>query len=348
MGIQVASLEDYQLVTSSLWPWSRLGDEVEVTAFQDHVHDVAELARRLKPFEIVVAMRERTPITRELVERLPNLRLLVTTGPRNGVFDLKALSDHGVVVSASSYSIDSTVEMTWALALAVMRHIPAEDRVIREGGWQHAIGTQLWGNTLGIVGLGRIGSRVAAIGRAFGMHVIAWSRNLTQERCAEVGVELSTREQLYAEADVVTVHVANREGSLHAVSAGDLAQMKPTAYFINTSRGYIVDEEALVAALRDGRIAGAGLDVYQQEPLPLDHPLRRLPNTVLSPHSGYVVSEMYERWGEEVVDNIQAYLNGAPINVITPEKPALDMRSSRWGSDLDALASTLRACGGLA
>jgi phosphoglycerate dehydrogenase-like enzyme len=332
MAVKVASLDDYQQVTPRLWPWDRLGSRVEVTAFDRHIADVDELAKTLEPFEIVVAMRERTPFTRELIARLPNLKLLVTTGPGNAVFDMQALDDHGVVVSASCFAVDSTVEMTWALLLAVSRNICREDRAIKEGRWQHTIGPQLWGRTLGVVGLGRIGQRVSQVAKAFGMVVQAWSQNLTAEACEAAGVRLAARDELFSTSDFVSVHILGSERARGYVTAEDIANMKPTAYLVNTSRGFIVDEEALVEALRENRIAGAGLDVYWQEPLPVDHPLRSLDNTVLAPHGGYVVYDLYEQWGKEIVHNIETYLDGAPESVITAEQPALDMLTSRWGS----------------
>ncbi|WP_427919209.1 D-2-hydroxyacid dehydrogenase family protein [Streptomyces sp. cg40] len=331
MTTKVASLDDFEGETVALWPWSRLGDRISVTPVP-HISDVGELAHRLEPFEIIVAMRERTPITRDLVRRLPNLRLLVTTGPGNAALDLTALAEHGVTVSASCYSVDSTVEMTWALLLAAARRIPAQDRAIKAGRWDHLIGPQLYGRTLGLVGLGRIGSRAARVAQAFGMRVTAWSENLTAERCAEVGVELATREGLFGESDFVSVHILGSERARGYVTAADIARMKKSAYFVNTSRGFIVDEAALVDALAAGAIAGAGLDVFVDEPLPEDHPLRGLGNTVLTPHSGYVAVDLYEQWGREIVHDIETYLNGEPANTISPEQPFLDMARWRWGS----------------
>lgn len=331
MTTKVALLDDLEGETVAVWPWDRLDDRVSVTPIP-HIDNVGELAQALQPYEIVVAMRERTLITRDLVEQLPNLRLLVTTGPGNAALDLQALADHGVVVSGSCYSIDSTVEMTWALLLAASRRIPAQDRAIKEGRWDHLLGPQLWGRTLGLVGLGRIGARVAKIADAFGMRVLAWSENLTAERCAEVGVELATREQLFSESDFISVHILGSERARGYVTASDLARMKNSAYFVNTSRGFIVNEEALVDALKNGEIAGAGLDVFVEEPLARDHPLRSLDNTVLTPHSGYVALDLYQQWGQEIVHNIETYLDGEPANTISPDQPFLDMVKWRWGS----------------
>jgi phosphoglycerate dehydrogenase-like enzyme len=324
MPVQVASLDDHEGVTVASRPWERLGNRVEVVAFP-HLEGSEELVAALGSFEIVVAMRERTPLPRAVIERLPALRMVATTGPFNGVLDLAALEDHGVVVSGSCYSASSTAEQAVALLLAVTRRIPAQDRSMKEGRWEHLVGPELWGRTLGVVGLGRIGAMVARVGLAFGMRVIAWSENLEAERCAEVGVEPVGREELFAAADFVTVHVRGSERAVGYVGADDLARMKPTAYLVNTSRGTVVDEEALVEALVAGRIAGAGLDVYATEPLPIGHPLRGLANVVLTPHSGYVASGLYERWGEELVDAIGAYLDGRPVNLITAQAPLLDL-----------------------
>ena len=328
---RVAVLDDQAGESLELWPWERLGERVSVTPIA-HQEDRAELAGLLQPFDIVVVMRERTLIDRQLVEQLPNLRLLVTTGPGNAALDLQALVDHGVVVAGSCYSIDSTVEMTWALLLAVSRRIPAQDRAIKEGRWDHLLGPQLWGRTLGLVGLGRIGARVAAVGQAFGMRVMAWSANLTSERCAEVGVELASREELFGESDFISIHINGSATARGYVTAEDISRIRPTAYLVNTSRGFIVDEEALVGALQSGRIAGAGLDVYVEEPLPRDHPLRGLSNAVLTPHSGYVAIDLYRQWGSEIVDDIEGFLDGNPINTINPDQPFLDMVTWRWGS----------------
>lgn len=328
---KIATLDDFEHETIDLWPWHELGDRVSVTPFP-HIADTDDLAKALEPYEIVVVMRDRTPITRELLDKLPNLRFLAITGPGNAALDLVAAGDKGIPVSASCYSIDSTVEMTWALLLAVARRITAQDRSIKEGRWDHMVGPQLWGRTLGLVGLGRIGGKVAKVAQAFGMRVLAWSENLTAERCAEVGVELATRQQLFTESDYVSIHILGSERARGYVTGADIAAMKPTAYLVNTSRGFLVDEPALVTALHSGAIAGAGLDVFVQEPLPVDHPLRSLPNTVLTPHSGYVARELYEQWGRETIQNVAAYLDGTPINTITAEQPFLDMTKWRWGS----------------
>ena len=268
MGAKVAILDDYQGVAQSLGPWAELGDAVSVTAFDDHVAGDDALAERLAPFEVVVAMRERTPFPAERLARLPNLKLLVTTGRANASIDMDAARDLGVVVAGTNGLSSPTVELTWALILAVCRNVSAEDRAIRDGGWQHTIGPELCGRTLGVVGLGRLGSRIAAIGQAFEMDVIAWSQNLQAEHAASLGVEAVGKDELFRRADVVTIHLKLSERTRGLVGAPELAAMRPTAYLVNTSRGPIVDEAALLAALHDGTIAGAALDVYDVEPLP--------------------------------------------------------------------------------
>jgi phosphoglycerate dehydrogenase-like enzyme len=315
--LQVAILDDYQGVAERFGPWERLGDEVGITAFTDHVAGDDELVARLADFDVVVAMRERTPFPRRRLERLPRLRLLVTTGMRNASIDLDAAQELGVVVAGTRFLPSPTAELTWALILALTRHVCEEDRAMRAGGWQHTIGPELAGRTLGVVGLGTQGQAVAAVGRAFGMHVIAWSRNLTAERAAEAGAEAVDKEQLFRRADVVSIHVVLSDATRGLVGARELGLMRPTAYLVNTSRGPIVDEAALLAALRDGTIAGAALDVYDTEPLPADHPLRSAPNTVLTPHIGYVSTGTYELFYGDAVEDVAAFLDGAPVRVLT-------------------------------
>jgi phosphoglycerate dehydrogenase-like enzyme len=316
-ALRVAVLDDYQRVASGV-DWSSVPGGVEVVGVPEHVTDQDELAARLQPFEVVVAMRERTAIDAELLARLPNLRLLVTTGPSNAVIDVAAAAARGVVVSGTGGYLTPTSEHTWALILAVQRHVPAEDAAVRGGGWQHTVGRELAGRTLGVVGLGRLGALVADVGRAFRMDVVAWSENLTDERAAEVGVRRVTKRELFATADVVSVHLVLSDRSRGVVGRAELESMKPTAILVNTSRGPIVDEAALVQALQDRAIAGAGLDVFDVEPLPAEHPLRTLPNTVLSPHVGYVTDGLYELFFREVVEDVAAFVAGAPIRVVQP------------------------------
>src|SRR4051794_1821276 len=316
--LRVAVLDDYQEVAHRFGPWQRLGAAVDVTTFHDHLADDDAVVERLSPFEAIVAMRERTPFPRARLERLPALRLLVTTGMRNASIDADAARDLGVVVCGTRGAAGpSTTELTWGLILAVTRHVCEEDAAVRAGGWQHTIGPELSGRTLGVVGLGRQGSAVAAIGRAFGMEVIAWSQNLTPEHAAEAGATRVEKDELLRRADVVTIHVMLSGRTRGLIGAAELAAMKPTAYLVNTSRGPIVDEAALLTALRDGTIAGAALDVFDTEPLPADHPLRSAPNTVVTPHIGYVASGAYETFYADAVEDVAAFLDGAPVRLLT-------------------------------
>jgi phosphoglycerate dehydrogenase-like enzyme len=316
--LRIAVLDDYQSVAATYADWSLLPEAAEVVAFHDHMRDDDAVVARLAPFDVVVAMRERTAFPRAVLERLPNLRLLVTTGARNASIDLHAATDHGITVCGTGAHPTSPVELTWALILAVARHVPQEDAAVRAGGWQQTVGTDLAGATLGVVGLGRLGAQVATIGQAFGMDVVAWSQNLTDERAREVGVRRVGKDELLATADVVTVHLVLSDRTRGLIDRGDFARMKRSAYLINTSRGPIVDESALIDALRDGAIAGAGLDVFDQEPLPADHPLRELRRAVLTPHLGYVTGKTYEVFYRDAVDDVVAFLAGEPVRVITP------------------------------
>jgi phosphoglycerate dehydrogenase-like enzyme len=313
--IRIAILDDYQNVALSKGDWSSIPD-AQVQAFQDHLADDDALAKRLEPFEVIVAMRERTPFRRSLVERLPNLKLLVTTGARNASFDMAALKERGITVCGTRGSRTSTAELTWGLIIGLTRHIAEEDRNIREGRWQTTIGPSLSSMTLGCLGLGNLGSQVARVGKAFEMDVIAWSQNLTQERCDEVGARLVTKEELFSQADVVTVHIVLSDRTRGLVGESELAMMKPSAYLVNTSRGPIVDEAALIRAVAQGSIAGAGIDVYAEEPLPADHPYRTLKNTLLTPHIGYVASDGYEFMYGDAVEDIKAFLAGAPVRAV--------------------------------
>jgi phosphoglycerate dehydrogenase-like enzyme len=317
MAVRVAVLDDYQGVALSMAPWTDLGDAVAVTAFTDHVADDDTLIQRLEGFDVVVAMRERTPFTRARLERLPDLRLLVTTGMANAAIDLDAARALGVTVAGTGGLESHTAELTWALILALTRNVAREDARMRAGGWQHTIGPELAGRTLGVLGLGRQGSRVAAIGRAFGMNVIAWSQNLDPAHSESLGVQAVALDELLHRADVVTIHLRLSERTRGLIGPAELSSIGPHAYLVNTSRGPIVDEAALLAALRDGTIAGAGIDVFDVEPLPADHPLRSAPNTVLTPHLGYVSSGNYERYFRDAVEDIAAYLRGDALRVLT-------------------------------
>jgi phosphoglycerate dehydrogenase-like enzyme len=311
MVTRVAVLDDYQRVAAGLADWGSVPGDV--VFFHDHLTGEDEVAARLEGFDVVVAMRERTPFRESLLARLPALRLLVTTGPHNAAIDLAAAHRRGIVVSATRADPHGTPELAWGLVLALLRHVPTEDRGVKEGAWQLTIGTGLAGRTLGVLGLGRVGSAVAAVGGAFGMRVIAWSPHLTLERAAAAGAQFVDRDRLFAESDVLTVHVVLGEGTRGLVGASELALMKHTAYLINTSRGPIVDESALVAALEEGSLAGAGLDVYDVEPLPAGHPLLTAPNTVLTPHIGYVTDTGYRTMYADAVEDIAAYLDGKPL-----------------------------------
>jgi phosphoglycerate dehydrogenase-like enzyme len=309
---RIAVLDDYQGVAHRFADWSRLAEH-EVTFFHEPLGDPAGT---LGPFEIVCAMRERTLFPADLLARLPNLRLLVTTGMRNAAIDLDATAAQGVAVCGTEALGSPTAELAWGLILAVARRIPQEDRAMREGGWQSTVGVGLGGKTLGIVGLGRLGSAVARIGAAFGMRLVVWSENLTADRAGECGAELVAKDELLRSADVVTIHLVLGDRTRGLIGARELALMKPTAFLVNTSRGPIVDEAALLAALESGAIAGAGLDVYDREPLPADHPLRRARNTVLTPHLGYVSEETYRVFYEQTVEDIEAFLAGAPVRLL--------------------------------
>jgi phosphoglycerate dehydrogenase-like enzyme len=314
--MRVALLDDYQRIARDCAPWETLGADVEIVSFPDHVADDDALVARLAGFDVVVAMRERTPLGRARLERLTDLRLLVTTGSGNASIDAAAAGELGVVVCGTDGLAAPTVELTWALILALARHVPAEDRAMRADGWQSTIGTDLEGRTLGVLGLGRLGARVATIGRAFGMDVIAWSQNLIPARAAALGVRAVTFAQLLADADVLTIHTRLSDRTRGLVGAPELAAMRPGALLVNTSRGPIVDEDALVAALHAGEIGGAGLDVFDVEPLAAGHPLRTAPHTVLTPHLGYVSTGNYRVFYGGAVEAIAAWRAGAPVRVL--------------------------------
>jgi len=317
---EVAILDDYQGAALQLADWQSLHPQARISAVDTHIADFEALTTRLHGCDAVVAMRERTPFPAALFTRLPNLKLLVTSGMRNSAIDLEAASKHGVTVCGTDMLPYPTAELTWGLILAFARNIAREDRAMREGKWQTTIGTGLKGKTLGLLGLGRLGAQFAAIGKAFGMEIIAWSQNLTAERAASAGARLVDKETLFAAADIVSIHLVLGERTRGLVKAADLARMKPSAFLVNTSRGPIVDEQALIAALESRRIAGAAIDVYDHEPLPAEHPLRRLANTVLTPHLGYVTTENYRLAYGQAVEAIRAYLAGTPIRVIAPGK----------------------------
>jgi phosphoglycerate dehydrogenase-like enzyme len=315
---QVAVLDDYQRVAADFADWAMLQPDVEVAFFPDHVSDENALAECLADSTIVVAMRERTAFPRQLLERLPKLRLLVTTGMRNPAIDMSAARDLGVVVCGTTALPNPPAELTWGLVLGLCRHIAEEHQAIREGRWQVTVGDGLAGKVLGVIGLGRLGSQVARVGTAFGMDVIAWSQNLTYERCTEVGVRRAEKDELLSTADVVTIHLLLSDRTRGLIGRPELALMKPSSYLVNTSRAPIVDGDALLDALRSRRIAGAALDVFDTEPLPTDDPLRTLDNVLLTPHIGYVTRENYRLFYQQAVEDIAAFLHGEPTRVLNP------------------------------
>ena len=314
--MRVAVLDDYQGVAAGMADWASLGADCHVAFFRDHLADSQALARRLADCEVVVAMRERTPFARALLERLPRLRLLVTTGMRNRSIDVAAARARGIVVCGTPGAAGTTGELAWGLILSLLRRIPQEDRALREGNWQTTLGLGLGRKTLGVIGLGTIGSQVAKVGAAFDMRVIAWSQNLDAERAGRVGAQRVERDELLRSADVVTIHLVLSERTRGLIGARELALMKPGAFLVNTSRGPIVDENALAAALANGTIAGAGIDVYDTEPIARDHPLLSAPNTVLTPHLGYVTRESYQAYFGGAVEDIAAWRRGTPIRVL--------------------------------
>jgi phosphoglycerate dehydrogenase-like enzyme len=312
--VRIAVLDDYQNVALSLANWSVLDGRAVVTVFNDHLADPEAVIERLRSFDIVCVMRERTPMTRAIIERLPRLRLIASTGSRNASIDLKAVEERGIQVVHTGYTSAPTIELTWALILGSARNLVAENTSLRGGGWQQSVGDDMAGRTLGALGLGNVGGAVAQIGAAFGMKVIAWSQNLTAERAAEVGATLVTKDELFQQADVVSIHLVLSGRTRGLVGAAELALMKPTARLVNTSRGPIVVEADLVAALKDKMIAGAAIDVFDQEPLPLEHPFRSLPNLLATPHIGYVSRGLYSRFYQDTVANICRWLDSRPAS----------------------------------
>jgi len=315
---RVAILDDYQNIALKLADWSPLKDKVDITVFDKAFASSDETVRALRDFQIICAMRERTPFPREVLEALPNLKLLITSGARNASFDLEAAKERGITVCGTGGVGNSTVGLTIGLILELTRHIGFENARMHAGEpWQATVGRDVEGMTLGIVGLGKLGQKVAAVAKALGMKVIAWSQNLTPEACDAAGVGYATKDELFARADIVTIHVILSQRTRGFITAADLARMKPSAYLVNTARGPIVDEAALLDALDKKKIAGAGLDTFGQEPLPVDHPLRKLGNVVLTPHLGYVVEQNYARYYGDMVEDIAAWLDGKPVRVMT-------------------------------
>jgi phosphoglycerate dehydrogenase-like enzyme len=317
---RIAVLDDYQGAVLSFPCWARLAGRAAVDVFRDTPASEEALAGRLRPYEIIVPIRERTRFTASLLEWLPSLKLLALTGRNSSQVDMTAATSRGILVTETEGSGASAVELTMGLILALVRRIPQEDYATRQGLWQTSLGVELAGKTLGIVGLGRIGTRIAAFGSFLGMRVLAWSANLTEERARAADASRVSLDDLFRESDIVSVHLRLSERTQGMIGAGQLSLMKPTSYFVNTARGALVDEEALITALQQQRIAGAALDVYKVEPLPPDHPFRSLDNVVLSPHMGYVTREAYQLFFSQAVEEIQSYLDGRlPSRALNPE-----------------------------
>ncbi|MFJ9128056.1 D-2-hydroxyacid dehydrogenase family protein [Streptomyces sp. NPDC102340] len=316
--LRCAVLDDYQGVARELADWDRLSGRLDITYLNRYIDTHDELVALLGDCEIVVVMRERTPFPAELIARLPKLRLLVTSGMRNASIDLDAAAAHGVTVCGTASNPEPPVELTWALILGLARGVLTEGANLRDGGpWQSTLGADLHGRRLGLLGLGKIGARVARVGAAFGMDVAAWSQNLTAERAAEAGATLAaSKEELLDTSDFVSVHLVLGDRTRGLLGVDELRRMRRTAYLVNTSRAAIVDQEALVRALREGWIAGAGSDVFDTEPLPADHPLRTAPNFLGLPHLGYVTRRNYEGFFQGAVEDIEAYLAGSPVRTL--------------------------------
>jgi phosphoglycerate dehydrogenase-like enzyme len=317
MRYRCAVLDDYQNVALKFADWEQIAADVDVTVFNTPMSGPDEVQRALRDFHIVCMMRERTPFRRDTIMALPNLKLLITTGARNASIDLAAAAERGITVCGTGVFGNPTIGIVFGLILELTRRIGYEHARLKAGElWQVTIGPDIEGKTLGIVGLGKLGSRVAGVAGAFGMNVIAWSPNLTPEKCREVGVGYATKDDLFRNADIVTIHVQLGDRSRGLVTAKEFAVMKPSAYIINTARGPIIEEKALIAALDERRIAGAGLDVFDAEPLPLDHPFRRMDNVVITPHLGYVSEQNYQRYFPDIVEDIRAFIAGKPVRVI--------------------------------
>lgn len=316
---RLAVLDDYQQVAEDFAPWSSLEQQgVAVTVFNRPFASESEVAAALRDFEIIVAMRERTPFPRRVIEKLPQLRLLVTTGAANAAIDLPAAFEHNVMVCGTGGSPTAAPEMTWALLLAFARNLTSEEMSLRSGHWQTTVGFELSGKTLGIVGLGKIGQRMASYGRAFGMEVLAWSQNLSEETAAAAGARKVGKDELFRESDVATLHLRLSERTERVVGERELRLLGPDGVLVNTSRGLLVDQEALILALHEGWIRGAAIDVYDQEPLPPGHPLLGAPRTLLTPHLGYVTHESYRAFFGGAFEDVKAWLDGAPIRTLTP------------------------------
>jgi phosphoglycerate dehydrogenase-like enzyme len=317
--VKVAVLDDYQRAAEKMVNWSGVSDQIELRVFTDHLAEESTLTAHLKDFQIIMGMRERTPFPRSLLAQLPELRLLITSGDHNASFDLEAATELGIVVGGTGSAGEGPAELTWALILGLLRQIPQEDRQTRQGSWGTTVGVGLKDKTLGLLGLGHIGARMARVAHAFEMNIIAWSHNLSAERAAKCGATLVDKKSLFRESDIVSVHVRLGDRTRGLIGASELDLMKPSAYLVNTSRGQIVQEKALIDALERSTIAGAALDTFDVEPLPPEHPFLRLANTVLTPHVGYVTREAYQVYFAGVLESIQAFLKGNPVRVLNPE-----------------------------
>jgi len=315
--VKVAVLDDYQDVARQCADWSPLRERAEVTFYRDHIAEPGALVRRLLDYDVVCLMRERTRLDATVLPKLPKLKLIVTTAMRNAALDIALARQLGMTVCGTGAVQTGTPELVWLHILAQARQFERERAGLREGRWQVSIGQDLHGATLGLVGLGRVGERVARVGNAFGMHVLGWSPHMTPERARAAGAEFAPKQELFARADFVVVALQLRESTRHVVGPAELGLMKPHAYLINTSRAGLVDEDALIAALRERRIAGAGLDVFHTEPLPRTHAFWSLPNVILTPHIGYVTARTYEQFYRETVEDICAWLDQAPTRVLT-------------------------------
>ena len=316
--VRAAILDDYQNVALKLADWSAVSKDVEIKVFDKPFASQVEAIKALQGFAVVVGMRERTPFPRQVIEALPDLKLLITTGMKNNSFDIKAAGERGVTVCGTGATGNPTAGIVFGLMLELTRHIGFENAQLKAGApWQTTIGLDLEGLTLGIVGLGKLGQRVAAIGKAFGMKTMAWSQNLTPEKAKETGVDYATREDLFAKSDFVSIHYQLSDRSRGLIAGDDIGRMKKSAYLINTARAPIVDQAALLKALQDKKIAGAGLDVFEVEPLPVDHPYRKLDNVVITPHLGYVSEQNYRKYFPDIVEDIRAFLDGKPVRVIS-------------------------------
>ena len=307
--MRVAILDDYQNVALDIADWSRVAHRAEITVFNDHLTDTDAVVARLRSFDVICVMRERTPLPRDVIERLPRLKLIASTGPANASIDMAAAEEHGVAVTATGYSSTAAIEMTWALILASARHIVTESQALLGGGWQSTIGRELRNSVLGVVGLGNIGGQVARIGLAFGMTVLAWSPHLTADTAYAAGAEPVTKDDLFRRSDVVTIHLGWSERTRAVIGAGEFALMKPTSLLVNTSRGPIVDEAALIAAVTSRTIAAAAVDVFDTEPLPVGHPLRHLDNVLATPHIGFVTDALYRTFYGDAAEAIAAWLD---------------------------------------